>query len=89
MPFKLVANISRFFPELGFLERFEAAKKAGFAAVEFTTPLADIGFTPEQLAEAKSKAGIDVALINGCSGLSFIKSFVGWDLIRVLYYTAP
>ncbi|MFM2423115.1 MAG: hypothetical protein RL291_1645, partial [Pseudomonadota bacterium] len=35
---KFAANLSFFFPERDFLDRFEAAANAGFKAVEFLFP---------------------------------------------------
>ncbi len=35
---RLAANLSMMFNEVGFLERFDAAAKAGFKAVEFLFP---------------------------------------------------
>ena len=35
---RLAANLSMMFNEVGFLDRFDAAAKAGFTAVEFLFP---------------------------------------------------
>ena len=37
---RLAANLSMLFNEVGFLDRFDAAARAGFAAVEFLFPYA-------------------------------------------------
>ena len=49
---QFAANLSMMYPELPFLDRFEAAAKDGFKAVEFLFPYA---YTPEELA-ARLKA---------------------------------
>ena len=38
---RLCANIGFLFPEMPFLDRFEAAARAGFTAVEFASPYPD------------------------------------------------
>ncbi|MGE0152398.1 MAG: hydroxypyruvate isomerase family protein [Reyranellaceae bacterium] len=58
---RFAANLSFLFPEFEFLERFAAAREAGFAAVEF--------FFPEEvelgaLVQAKEETGLDIALMN-------------------------
>jgi len=58
---KLAANVSTLFPELEFLERFAAASKAGFRAVEYQYPYA---WRPEQIAAAARVAGVEVVLHN-------------------------
>ena len=40
MPLRFAANLSFLFTEHGFLERFAAARAAGFEAVEFHFPYA-------------------------------------------------
>ena len=49
---QFAANLSMMYPELAFLDRFEAAAQDGFKAVEFLFPYA---YTPEELA-ARLKA---------------------------------
>ena len=49
---QFAANLTMMYPELPFLDRFEAAAKDGFKAVEFLFPYA---YTPEELA-ARLKA---------------------------------
>ncbi len=58
---KLAANISMLFPELDFLDKYQAAADAGFKAVENLFPE---GFEPEQLAEKLQAAGLQQALHN-------------------------
>ena len=49
------------FKEVGFLERFAAARKAGFRAVEYQYPYE---FAPQDLAAAARDAGVQVVLHN-------------------------
>jgi hydroxypyruvate isomerase len=58
---KFAANLAFLFTESDFLERFGAARKAGFDAVEFPFPYP---YQKDQLAAAIGKAGVEVALIN-------------------------
>jgi len=58
---KLAANLSMLFPELEFLERFGAARAAGFRYVEYQFPYA---LAPEQIAERARAAGVQVVLHN-------------------------
>ncbi len=55
------ANISMLFKELEFPERFEAAARAGFKAVEIQFPY---GWSKRQLGEIAPHAGVEVVLIN-------------------------
>jgi len=55
------ANISTLFPDLPFLDRFAAAREAGFRAVEIQVPYA---LPAEDVAAARRKAGVGIALIN-------------------------
>ena len=55
------ANISMLFTEVPPLERFAAAKAAGFKAVEWQLPYV---FPAEEVKRAKDKAGVEIALIN-------------------------
>jgi hydroxypyruvate isomerase len=59
---RLAANISLLFPDLPFLERFEAAARAGFRYVEYQFPYA-FG-SPAQVAAAARGAGVEVVLHN-------------------------
>ena len=58
---KLAANLSMLFKEVGFLERFAAARKAGFSAVEYQYPYE---FRPGDVAAAAREAGVQVVLHN-------------------------
>ncbi|SDX66251.1 hydroxypyruvate isomerase [Collimonas sp. OK242] len=58
---KLAANLTMLFTELPFLERFDAAAKAGFKGVEFLFPYA---FRAEQLADKLSTNGLELVLHN-------------------------
>ena len=49
------------FKEVGFLERFAAARKAGFRAVEYQYPY---DFKPQDVAAAAREAGVQVVLHN-------------------------
>jgi hydroxypyruvate isomerase len=55
------ANISMLWKEVGLPERFEAAAKAGFKAVEIQFPYA---WSKKQLSETARRAGVEVVLIN-------------------------
>src|SRR5712691_10833915 len=55
------ANISMLFPEVELPERFEAAARAGFKAVEIQIPY---GWSKGQLGEVARRAGVEVVLIN-------------------------
>ena len=55
------ANISMLFQEHDFLDRFQAAKDAGFGAIEVQFPY-DI--EPKDLLAAKENAGVEIAVIN-------------------------
>lgn len=58
---KFAANISTLFQEIPFLERFDAAKEAGFKAVECQFPYG----TPEQaIADKLAETGLQMVLIN-------------------------
>ena len=58
---KLAANLSTLFTEVHFLERFAAARKAGFRAVEYQYPYE---FKPDEVAAAAREAGVEVVLHN-------------------------
>jgi hydroxypyruvate isomerase len=58
---RFAANLSMTFNEVPFLERFAAAGRAGFEAVEFLFPYAH---EKRQLAELARAAGVKVALFN-------------------------
>ena len=58
---KLAANLSLLFTEHGFLERFDAARKAGFRAVEYQYPYE---LNPGEVGAAARDAGVQVVLHN-------------------------
>ncbi len=58
---KLAANLSMLFTELDFLERFAAAARAGFRAVEYQYAY---DCKPEDIAAAARDAGVEVLLHN-------------------------
>ncbi len=61
---KISANLSLLFKEVPLLERFEAARRAGFDAVETQSPYAE---SPADLHRAAADAALPVVLINGPS----------------------
>ncbi len=62
---RFAASISMLFQELPLVERFAAARRAGFGAVEIQFPY-DV--PPEELGRARRDAGVAVALINMPAG---------------------
>ncbi|HEV7719383.1 MAG TPA: 2-oxo-tetronate isomerase [Arsenicitalea sp.] len=62
---KFSANLSFLYPELPFLERFGAAAKDGFKAVEYVGPYAE---TKEKVAETLKTHGLTQALFNFPAG---------------------
>jgi len=58
---KFAANLTMLFNEVPFLDRFEAAAKAGFKAVEYLFPYQ---YKPEELAERLQKHGLQQVLFN-------------------------
>ena len=76
------ANISMLFREFEFPERFEAAARAGFKAVEIQFPYA---WEKSLIAQSARRAGVEVALINfpvgdsrkGDRGIGCLPSRVG------------
>lgn len=60
---RLAANLSMMFGEVDFLDRFEAARRHGFQAVEFLFPYA---YAAKDLVAARR--GLDVALFNAHPG---------------------
>ena len=58
---RFAANVSTLFTETGFLERFAAAREAGFRAVEYQYPY---DFAPAEVARAAREAGVEVVLHN-------------------------
>jgi len=66
---RFAANVSWLFTELPILERFHAAKAAGFAAVEAAFPYAH---PSEELRQQLKLCGLDLILLNAPAG--------NWDL---------
>lgn len=62
---RFAANLSFLFTELPFLDRFEAAAKAGFTGVEFMFPYAD---PAEAIREKLDAHGLDMVLFNMAPG---------------------
>ena len=58
---RLAANVSTLFTELAFLDRFAAAGRAGFRAVEYQYPYTE---KAEDVAAASRAAGVEVVLHN-------------------------
>jgi len=58
---KFSANLSMLFTELDFLDRFSAAKKAGFDYVEYLFPY---DFSPDQIAEQLTQHNLGQVLFN-------------------------
>ena len=62
---KFAANLSMMYPELPFLDRFEAAAQDGFTAVEYLFPYA---FSPTELAARLKANGLQQVLFNAPPG---------------------
>lgn len=62
---KFAANLSMMYPDLPFLERFQAAAKDGFAAVEYLFPYA---FGKEELSARLKTNGLQQVLFNAPPG---------------------
>ena len=62
---RFAANLSMMFQEIGFLDRFDAAARAGFKAVEFLFPYEH---PPEAIAERLEKNRLTLALFNTVPG---------------------
>ena len=62
---RFAANLSMMFQEMGFLERFDAAARAGFKGVEFLFPYEH---PPEVIAEWLEKNRLTLALFNTVPG---------------------
>jgi hydroxypyruvate isomerase len=58
---KLAANLTMLFNETGFMDRFEAAARAGFRGVEFLFPYA---YPAEQIAEQLKRNRLELVLHN-------------------------
>lgn len=62
---KFAANLTMLFTEVPFLERFQAAREAGFRYVEFLSPYE---YEYDELKQAVDRNGLQVVLINLPSG---------------------
>ena len=62
---KFAANLSMLYPELAFLDRFEAAAQDGFKAVEYLFPYA---FEPAEIAARLKAHGLQQVLFNAPPG---------------------
>ena len=62
---KFAANLSMLYPELDFLDRFEAAARDGFKAVEYLFPYA---FTHQEIAARLAANGLQQVLFNAPPG---------------------
>ena len=62
---KFAANLSMMFQEIGFLDRFDAAARAGFKGVEFLFPY---DHPPEAIAERLERNRLTLALFNTVPG---------------------
>jgi 2-dehydrotetronate isomerase len=62
---KFAANLSFMFQDIGFLDRFDAAARAGFRGVEFLFPY---DHPPETIAERLERNGLSLALFNTVAG---------------------
>ena len=58
---RFAANLTMLFTEVPFLDRFAAARRAGFGTVEFLSPY---DHPPEEVARAARDAGVEVVLFN-------------------------
>jgi len=94
---KLAANLSMLFTEVPFLERFGAAARAGFRAVEYQYPYE---WQPRDIAAAARDAGVAVVLHNmppgdaqrnerGTACLSGREQRFREDLERAIEYARP
>ncbi len=62
---RFCANLGFLFPELPFLERFDAAARAGFSAVEYASPYE---YPAAELRSRLNDAGLSQVLINSPAG---------------------
>ena len=62
---KFAANLSMMFQDLGFLDRFDAAARAGFKGVEFLFPY---DHPPQAIAERLEQNRLSLALFNTVPG---------------------
>jgi hydroxypyruvate isomerase len=74
---RFAANLSMMYPDLPFLDRFEAAAKDGFKAVEYLFPYA---FPAQELADRLKANGLQQVLFNGPPGGTDTDSFTkAWE----------
>ena len=74
---KLAANVSMLFPQLEFLERFAAARAAGFRYVEYQFPYEH---PAAEVARAARDAGVEVVLHNlPLGGNPKLERGIAWD----------
>ena len=62
---RFAANLSMMFTEVPFIERFAAARKAGFDAVEFLFPY---DYSPQQIQQQLVQNHLTLALFNTAPG---------------------
>ncbi|KAA9263664.1 TIM barrel protein, partial [Escherichia coli] len=62
---RFAANLSMMFTEVPFIERFAAARKAGFDAVEFLFPY---DYSPQQIQQQLAQNHLTLALFNTAPG---------------------
>lgn len=72
---KFCANISWLFADLPFLERPDAARRAGFSGIEFHFPE---GHSPQDIVRAANAAGVRIVLFNARSG-DFLQGGPGYS----------
>jgi hydroxypyruvate isomerase len=74
---QFAANLTMMYPELPFLERFEAAAQDGFKAVEYLFPYA---WRPQELAARLKGNGLQQVLFNAPAGGTDAESIaLAWD----------
>ena len=62
---KFAANLSMMFQDIGFLDRFDAAGRAGFKGIEFLFPY---DHSPEEVAARLERNRLSLALFNTVPG---------------------
>jgi len=62
---RFAANLSMMFQDIGFLDRFDAAARAGFRGVEFLFPY---DHPPEAISERLERNQLSLALFNTVPG---------------------
>jgi hydroxypyruvate isomerase len=79
---KIAANISMLFREFAMLDRFQAARAAGFDGVEMQFPYAE---PPDAMARAARAAGMPVVLINAPVSREFPVGVAGRPEMRAAF----